>query len=51
MFKYVVDEYCAARKGLLVKAFIDALTVGGPGTFSTVLYKSTKMANKYNKSA
>ena len=31
MFKYVVDEYCAARKGLLVKAFIDALTVGGPG--------------------
>lgn len=30
MFKYVMDEYCSARKSLLVRAFIDALTVGGP---------------------
>ncbi len=30
MFRYVLDEYCAARKATLVRAFIDALTVGGP---------------------
>lgn len=29
LFKYVIDEYCAARKSDLVRAFIDALTEGG----------------------
>ncbi|XP_077283156.1 conserved oligomeric Golgi complex subunit 6 [Arctopsyche grandis] len=31
LFKYVVDEYCAARKSDLVRAFINALTEGGAG--------------------
>ncbi len=31
MFRYVLDEYCAAQKQFLVKSFLDALTVGGPG--------------------
>ena len=29
--RYVLDEYCAARRQLLVRSFVDALTVGGPG--------------------
>ena len=31
MFKYVLDEYCGSRRAMLVRAFLDALTVGGPG--------------------
>lgn len=27
----VLDEYCAARRGGLTRAFLDALTLGGPG--------------------
>ena len=30
MFKYVMDEYCGSRRAALVRAFIDALSVGGP---------------------
>lgn len=29
LFKYVVDEYATARRAVLVRNFIDALTVGG----------------------
>jgi len=31
LFKYVIDEYATARRSILVRAFIDALTVGGVG--------------------
>nr|CAD7260559.1 unnamed protein product [Timema shepardi] len=31
LFKYVLDEYCTSRRSVLVRAFIDALTQGGPG--------------------
>lgn len=31
LFKYVIDEYATARRSVLVRSFIDALTVGGPG--------------------
>ena len=31
IIRYVLDEYCAARRQLLVRSFVDALTVGGPG--------------------
>ncbi len=31
MFRYVLDEYCSARRAVLVRTFIDALTAGGPG--------------------
>lgn len=27
----MLDEYCASRRSVLVRAFIDALTQGGPG--------------------
>ena len=27
----VIDEYCQARRTYLTRAFLDALTVGGPG--------------------
>lgn len=30
LFKYVIDEYAAARRAVLVRNFIDALTIGGP---------------------
>jgi conserved oligomeric Golgi complex subunit 6 len=30
LFKYVIDEYSTARRSVLVRAFIDALTQGGP---------------------
>lgn len=30
LFKYVVDEYAQARRSVLVRNFIDALTIGGP---------------------
>lgn len=30
LFKYVIDEYCIARRAVLVGSFIDALTRGGP---------------------
>lgn len=30
LFKYVIDEYSTARRSVLVRNFIDALTVGGP---------------------
>ena len=30
LFRLVIEEFCAARRSLLVKAFLDALTVGGP---------------------
>lgn len=30
LFKYVIDEYGTTRRALLVRNFIDALTVGGP---------------------
>lgn len=30
LFKYVIDEYSQARRAVLVRNFIDALTVGGP---------------------
>ncbi|XP_026461310.1 LOW QUALITY PROTEIN: conserved oligomeric Golgi complex subunit 6-like [Ctenocephalides felis] len=29
LFKYVMDEYSTSRRALLVRAFIDAMTVGG----------------------
>nr|CAD7568801.1 unnamed protein product [Timema californicum] len=29
--RYVLDEYCTSRRSVLVRAFIDALTQGGPG--------------------
>lgn len=29
-FRYVVDEYCTVRRGLVARSFLDALTVGGP---------------------
>jgi hypothetical protein len=28
--RYVVDEYCTARRSIVVRSFLDALTVGGP---------------------
>ncbi|KAK3932086.1 Conserved oligomeric Golgi complex subunit 6 [Frankliniella fusca] len=31
LFKYVLDEYGSCRRATLVRAFIDALTKGGPG--------------------
>lgn len=31
LFKYVIDEYAVSRRAVLVRMFIDALTVGGPG--------------------
>jgi len=31
LFKYVIEEYTSSRRAILVKQFIDALTVGGPG--------------------
>ncbi|GAB0091708.1 Conserved oligomeric Golgi complex subunit 6 [Sergentomyia squamirostris] len=31
LFKYVIDEYATARRAILVRNFIDALTVGGAG--------------------
>ncbi|KAI8127146.1 Conserved oligomeric Golgi complex subunit 6 [Lucilia cuprina] len=31
LFKYVIDEYAIARRAVLVRLFIDALTEGGPG--------------------
>lgn len=30
LFKYVIDEYATARRSILVRNFIDALTIGGP---------------------
>jgi Conserved oligomeric complex COG6 len=30
-FKYVLDEYVSSRRQHLVRLFLDALTVGGPG--------------------
>lgn len=30
LFKYVIDEFSTTRRALLVRNFIDALTVGGP---------------------
>lgn len=30
LFKYIIDEYCIARRSVLVGEFIDALTRGGP---------------------
>jgi hypothetical protein len=30
LFRLVIDEFCTARRSLLVKAFLDALTIGGP---------------------
>lgn len=32
LFKYVIDEYATNRRSLLVKQFIEALTIGGGGT-------------------
>jgi len=29
LLKYVIDEYCTARKAVVVRSFLDALTVGG----------------------
>ena len=31
LFGYVIEEYTNSRRGVLVKQFIDALTIGGPG--------------------
>jgi len=31
LFKYVVEEYTSSRRAALVRSFIEALTVGGPG--------------------
>ncbi|KAF6022935.1 COG6 [Bugula neritina] len=31
LFKYTLDEFCAARRSAIVRSFIDALTRGGPG--------------------
>jgi len=31
LFKYVIEEYTSSRRAILVKQFIDALTIGGPG--------------------
>ncbi|KAJ3629513.1 hypothetical protein MTP99_013905 [Tenebrio molitor] len=31
LFKYIIDEYCIARRSVLVGEFINALTRGGPG--------------------
>ncbi|XP_060657822.1 conserved oligomeric Golgi complex subunit 6 [Drosophila nasuta] len=31
LFKYVIDEYAIARRAVLVRQFIEALTEGGPG--------------------
>ncbi|XP_034941997.1 conserved oligomeric Golgi complex subunit 6 [Chelonus insularis] len=28
LFKYIIDEYCTARRAIVVGAFIDALTIG-----------------------
>ncbi|KAG4071058.1 hypothetical protein HA402_001495 [Bradysia odoriphaga] len=30
LFKYVIDEYATSRRSILVRNFIDALTIGGP---------------------
>lgn len=38
LFKYVVDEYCGARKSCLVRSFIDALTKGGSGAGKPIEY-------------
>lgn len=32
LFKYVIDEYASNRRSLLVKLFIEALTIGGNGS-------------------
>lgn len=31
LFTYVMDEFCTSRRSVLVRAFLDALTQGGPG--------------------
>ncbi|XP_065353864.1 conserved oligomeric Golgi complex subunit 6 [Cloeon dipterum] len=31
LFQYVLDEYATARRAVLVRGFLDALTLGGPG--------------------
>ncbi len=31
LFNYVVEEYISSRRQHLVRMFLDALTVGGPG--------------------
>ena len=31
LFNYVVEEYISSRRQHLVRLFLDALTVGGPG--------------------
>uniref|UniRef100_A0A182JAU9 Conserved oligomeric Golgi complex subunit 6 n=1 Tax=Anopheles atroparvus TaxID=41427 RepID=A0A182JAU9_ANOAO len=33
LFKYVIDEYSTARRSVIVRCFIDALTIGGPGGY------------------
>jgi hypothetical protein len=38
LFKLVLDEYCSARRASLARSFIDALTVGGPGSFVLYLF-------------
>nr|CAG4636061.1 EOG090X03SX [Eubosmina coregoni] len=30
LLKYVIDEYCTVRRAVVVRSFLDALTVGGP---------------------
>nr|CAG4650862.1 EOG090X03SX [Simocephalus serrulatus] len=30
LLRYVVDEYCTVRRGLIARSFLDALTIGGP---------------------
>ncbi len=29
-YRYVIDEYCTVRRGLVARSFLDALTIGGP---------------------
>ena len=31
LFQHVLDEYITGRRAALVRSFIEALTVGGPG--------------------
>jgi len=31
LFQYVIDEYTSSRRAALVRSFVEALTVGGPG--------------------
>ncbi|XP_014218909.1 conserved oligomeric Golgi complex subunit 6 [Copidosoma floridanum] len=48
LFKYVLDEYCTARRSILVSSFIDALTLGkGHGSGSNPIEMHANDPKRY----